>query len=474
MTKEDDFKLLKIQVSLSLSPSLSFLATFFHLSSCFCCLLTSFFLLFVQTCVLKVNIHCDGCKQKVKKHLQRIEGAQLLIIISILYYNVLAFSFLMWDSGLLCLLFFIFIVQQRVYQVNIDAEQQKVTVSGTVDTATLIKKLVRAGKHAEVWSQKSNQKQNNNCIKDDKSNKGQKQGLVRGLEAFKNQQKFPAFSSEEDDDYLDDEEDDDGDDLGFLGPSQLGLLRQKIMDANNAKKGIGGIPPASNNGNEMKNLVNGNAGKKGNPNQNMGMKVNPGGIDQKTMAALQMKNAQLGGGNMSAGEGKRGNDTSTMMNLAGFRGNDANVSNAAAAIAALGGNTNGLGLQVQSNNIGHQGPSAAAGFPTGGYTTGPYPSSMLMNMTAKNHPASMMMNMQNRNGMQQPQMMYHRSPYNPPNTASTEMFNDESTSSWELVALVSILRWCSLEEQVGLRIVLQEVSVVSSESSFFSSVSCSR
>eukprot|EP00258_Populus_trichocarpa_P009414 XP_002315893.3 heavy metal-associated isoprenylated plant protein 37 isoform X1 [Populus trichocarpa] len=418
MTKEDDFKLLKI-----------------------------------QTCVLKVNIHCDGCKQKVKKHLQRIEG---------------------------------------VYQVNIDAEQQKVTVSGTVDTATLIKKLVRAGKHAEVWSQKSNQKQNNNCIKDDKSNKSQKQGLVKGLEAFKNQQKFPAFSSEEDDDYLDDEEDDDGDDLGFLGPSQLGLLRQHIMDANKAKKGIGAIPPASNNGNEMKNLVNGNAGKKGNPNQNMGMKVNPGGIDQKTMAALHMKNAQLGGGNISAGEGKRGNDTSTMMNLAGFRGNDANVSNATAAIAALGGNPNGLGLQVQSNNNGHQGPSAAAGFPTGGYSTGQYPSSMLMNMTGQNHPASMMMNMQNRNGMQQPQMnmtgqnhpasmmmnmqnrnglqhpqmMYHRSPYNPPTTgycynphphpyadphlahpyaeqpnyngdfsaaASTEMFSDESTSSCSIM-----------------------------------------
>ncbi|KAL9389612.1 hypothetical protein Peur_018217 [Populus x canadensis] len=329
MTKEDDFKLLKI-----------------------------------QTCVLKVNIHCDGCKQKVKKHLQRIEG---------------------------------------VYQVNIDAEQQKVTVSGTVDTATLIKKLVRAGKHAEVWSQKSSQKQINNCIIDDKSNKSQKQGLVKGLEALKNQQKFPAFSSEEDDDYLDDEED-DGDDLGFLGPSQLGLFRQHIMDANKAKKGIGAIPPASNNGNEMKNLVNGNAGKKGNPNQNMGMKVNPGGIDQKTMAALQMKNAQLGGGNISAGEGKRGNDTSTMMNLAGFRGNDANVSNATAAIAALGGNPNGLGLQVQSNNNGHLGPSAAAGFPTGGYSTGQYPSSMLMNMTGQNHPASMMMNMQNRNGMQQPQM----------------------------------------------------------------------
>lgn len=28
----------------------------------------------MQTCVLKVNIHCEGCKNKVKKILQRIEG----------------------------------------------------------------------------------------------------------------------------------------------------------------------------------------------------------------------------------------------------------------------------------------------------------------------------------------------------------------------------------------------------------------
>ncbi|KAF7808778.1 heavy metal-associated isoprenylated plant protein 37 [Senna tora] len=58
--------------------------------------------LLIETCDLKVSIHCDGCKHKVKKLLQRIEG---------------------------------------VYQVQIDAEQQKVTVSGGVDAATLIKKL---------------------------------------------------------------------------------------------------------------------------------------------------------------------------------------------------------------------------------------------------------------------------------------------------------------------------------------------
>lgn len=38
-------------------------------------LFTSFLYLHLQTCVLKVNIHCDGCKHKVKKLLQRIEGA---------------------------------------------------------------------------------------------------------------------------------------------------------------------------------------------------------------------------------------------------------------------------------------------------------------------------------------------------------------------------------------------------------------
>ncbi|GAB4851140.1 hypothetical protein Ancab_030434 [Ancistrocladus abbreviatus] len=84
----------------------------------------------IQTCVLKVNIHCDGCKQKVKKILQKIDG---------------------------------------VYKTNIDAEQGKVTVSGNVDPATLIKKLNKAGKHAELWgAQKpSNNQQNqlNNQLK---------------------------------------------------------------------------------------------------------------------------------------------------------------------------------------------------------------------------------------------------------------------------------------------------------------------
>ncbi|KAF8394457.1 hypothetical protein HHK36_020665 [Tetracentron sinense] len=102
-----------------------------------------------QTCVLKVNIHCDGCKQKVKKLLQKIEG---------------------------------------VYTTTIDAEQGKVTVSGNVDPATLIRKLVKKGKHAELWgAQKPSNKNQNNLnnqfinmqignSKGSKDNKSQKGG----------------------------------------------------------------------------------------------------------------------------------------------------------------------------------------------------------------------------------------------------------------------------------------------------------
>nr|GMD40431.1 neurogenic protein mastermind-like [Ipomoea batatas] len=80
-------------------------------------------LLKTQTSVLRVNIHCDGCKQKVKKKLQKIEG---------------------------------------VYAVKIDVDLGRVTVTGNVDPGTLIKKLVKSGKHAELWSQKGNS--NNNAF----------------------------------------------------------------------------------------------------------------------------------------------------------------------------------------------------------------------------------------------------------------------------------------------------------------------
>lgn len=51
-----------------------------------------------------------------------------------------------------------------MYKVSIDAEQQKVTVSGSVDAATLINKLTKSGKHAQLWSQNINQTHNQNQI----------------------------------------------------------------------------------------------------------------------------------------------------------------------------------------------------------------------------------------------------------------------------------------------------------------------
>lgn len=338
MTKEEDFKLLKI-----------------------------------QTCVLKVNIHCDGCKQKVKKLLQRIEG---------------------------------------VYQVQIDAEQQKVTVSGSVDAATLIKKLVRSGKYAELWSQKTNNNQNqkqknNNNVKDDK-NKGQKQGLVKGLEVFKNQQKFPAFSSEEDDEYYeyDEDEEEEDEEMRFIRErtNHLQMLKQ-ANDANNVKKGIIA---------KMNNAGNGNSGKKGNPNQNMVMKEGANGIDQKTLAAMKLNNAHLvGNESLNLGESKRASDIGAMMNLAGFNGNN---NNGAGSATVVGGNSNGLG--------GFPAGSTAS-IPNGGFVTGQYPPSMLMNMNGFNNHPSSLMNMQARHAMQQqPQMMYHRSPFVPPNTGYHYNYNN--------------------------------------------------
>ncbi|GAU33761.1 hypothetical protein TSUD_393230 [Trifolium subterraneum] len=72
-----------------------------------------------QTWFLKVSIHCEGCKNKVKKVLKRIDG---------------------------------------VFTATIDSQQQKVTVTGNVAVETLLRKLVKAGKHAEIWPENINGK----------------------------------------------------------------------------------------------------------------------------------------------------------------------------------------------------------------------------------------------------------------------------------------------------------------------------
>ncbi|KAL6566350.1 hypothetical protein OROGR_001965 [Orobanche gracilis] len=284
-----------------------------------------FKLLKIQTCILRVNIHCDGCKKKVKKILQRIEG---------------------------------------VYKVNIDVEQQKVSISGSVDSETLIKKLTRAGKHAELCSNnptQSNQKQKPTCIKDGdininnnnnkkNINKEQKSkvNVIKNLESLKNKQKFPSMSEEED--CPDSDEVDEEEEMQLFREkiNQLALLKQEAEA--NAQKNV--VLPNNNNN---------NVGKKGSPNQDMVAKGNPGGsAEQKTFpGGLKMNNPQFGGADVKNGIG-------SAMNLAGFHGNGINMNN-----------------------------------------TNPSSSSMMM-----------MMNLQNRRQQQQqqPQMTYNRSPFVPPTT----------------------------------------------------------
>lgn len=71
-----------------------------------------------ETFVLKIHLNCQGCRTKVRKALRKIEG---------------------------------------VYGVDINAEDQKVTVTGVVNPSTLVQKLAKLGKHAEIWNEDYNQ-----------------------------------------------------------------------------------------------------------------------------------------------------------------------------------------------------------------------------------------------------------------------------------------------------------------------------
>lgn len=73
-----------------------------------------------KTTVLKVSIHCAGCKRKVHKILQNIQGVQ---------------------------------------NIDIDLKQQKVIVTGNVNSDILIHKLTnKTGKHVELWPEPTESK----------------------------------------------------------------------------------------------------------------------------------------------------------------------------------------------------------------------------------------------------------------------------------------------------------------------------
>ncbi|XP_020600370.1 heavy metal-associated isoprenylated plant protein 37-like isoform X2 [Phalaenopsis equestris] len=353
-----------------------------------------FKLLKIQTIILKVNIHCDGCKQKVKKLLQRIDG---------------------------------------VYTVTIDAEQQKVTVSGNVDSATLIKKLAKAGKHAELWNQKSNHHSNHHNPKPNNNQQRQQtqlmkntnpskynngltfnnnnsnnrpqstQALIQGLKAFKNQHtKLESLSS--DNEFCD--EDDDGEE-----EDDLGLLEEKLKHLNLLKQANPAAFAAAANAKTNGNGPSNGAGKKG--VAGAGPNHNNGGLQTPTWAE-PLKNQN--------GLELKGMNATSNTNFA---------TNPTLSTVGLQNVTNGF----PSSNI-------SGGFGGGNIPHGQsQPSPMMLNFNGSHgHPSSMMMNMRNLssnnninnlnhniysngNNMMmneskylQPQLMYNRSPQIPPFT----------------------------------------------------------
>ncbi|KAL3582884.1 hypothetical protein D5086_017216 [Populus alba] len=277
----------------------------------------------IQTCVLKVNIHCDGCKQKVKKILQKIDG---------------------------------------VFTTNIDSEQGKVTVSGNVDPAVLIKKLAKS---AQRWP--TNPSANPTSLQQLQQMKAFQDMKLPQMKDMKmppnqQQQKNVKFALPEEDDMTDDEYDDEYDDSdedelddemddprhqfsrmkqimgnGPQGPNNMmmnGIPPQLLNaqkgapngGANGKKGGAGGggngaVPVQINmGGGEGKN---GNGGKKGggggggggnNGGQNQGGK-NGGGKPQ------DVKNGNNGGGAGGAKNGNGGNGNNMQMN-GGKKGNN--------------------------------------------------------------------------------------------------------------------------------------------------------
>ncbi|KAL3596842.1 hypothetical protein D5086_008479 [Populus alba] len=79
------------------------------------------------------------------------------------------------------------IEEKGVYSVNIKTEHQLVIVSGRVDSATLIKKLIKSGKRAELWSLRTKNKRNQEQL-----NANQLQFLANDFSDPQNQFLYPA------------------------------------------------------------------------------------------------------------------------------------------------------------------------------------------------------------------------------------------------------------------------------------------
>lgn len=154
-----------------------------------------------------------------------------------------------------------------VYTITIDSQQHKVTVTGNVEAETLLKKLLRSGKHAELWPENKKGKKS----KKNKDN-GHEEGGEDGDEAKntteKNQQADQNGGDDADDDGESDQE--GGNQSNEAGGEQNGgggasgakkkkKKKKKKGQNGNPANGGGGIPgenigdphPAGTNGPHM-------------------------------------------------------------------------------------------------------------------------------------------------------------------------------------------------------------------------------
>lgn len=424
-----------------------------------------------QICVLRVNIHCNGCKQKVKKLLQKIDGV----------------------TGL-----------------TIDVDQGKVTVAGNADPSILIKKLVKSGKHAELWGSQraSNPNHLNNQFKnlqiefgkggkDTKSQKGgpQFKHQIKPAKGSKDH-KSVKFSLPDDDDYasFDDFDDfvgDEFDDFDFdvthkppnkmmpmmghghgpHGPKGM-MVNSHVMNGKkgnnnggNAKKEDSFDLPIQVKGMAMHNDgKNGNGGKKGGGGgggNNKGGNQNQGGGGGKNGGGNGKGVGVSGGNNINdwgmKGVGKNGGPKAMSNMQQGFH--DIDMSHKGVGGGNMGQSQRGNYPMGQMGNypMGHMGnipavqglPAAPTAAMNGGYYQGmvpgnPYNQQQQQQQQQQQYMA-MMMNqrrMMNGNDMFQP-MMYGRPqqamsygpPVQPPAAADnfTHIFSDENANSCSIM-----------------------------------------
>ncbi|XP_057747862.1 uncharacterized protein LOC130967056 [Arachis stenosperma] len=113
---------------------------------------TQYELLNIETYVLRVHMNCQGCMNKVRKVLSKIKG---------------------------------------VYTVEINAEQQTVSVTGNVNLSTLVRKLTKFRKHVEILDAGYNQEQVN------ENNMNQAQHIINDHSAYENQYLIPKFGRDQ-------------------------------------------------------------------------------------------------------------------------------------------------------------------------------------------------------------------------------------------------------------------------------------